>query len=137
TVRPWGFWKPIDQLVKNETPGFRANRNFAGDMWKVTVGIVAQMCLTLIPFYLILKMYVGLGIACFVLAVSVVILKTTWWDKLSDEESGESSMEPDAISLTENNTKKIYSLMQTKFHERLKAIRVRHSEIVYLKNSIV
>src|SRR5690606_33318739 len=29
TVRPWGFWKPIDQLVKNETPGFRANRNFA------------------------------------------------------------------------------------------------------------
>lgn len=82
TVRPWGFWQPVHELVIAETPQFEGNKNFKWDMLNVVIGIVAQSCLTLLPMYFIVSMYGAFFIVLTVLAVCVAILKLTWWDKL-------------------------------------------------------
>lgn len=84
TVRPWGFWGPVHQMVLKDDPSFEANKNFGRDMFNVVLGIIAQLCLTLLPMYLILMMKMPLMITIAVLAVIVFILKRTWWNKLED-----------------------------------------------------
>ncbi|WP_343534984.1 sodium:solute symporter family protein [Pedobacter sp.] len=83
-VKPWGFWQPIHELVVAEEPAFKANKNFKLDMFNVALGIVAQLCLTIFPMYLITGMYPQLAVNLAVLAVIVVILKRTWWNRLED-----------------------------------------------------
>ncbi|MGV3541300.1 MAG: sodium:solute symporter family protein, partial [Rufibacter sp.] len=85
TVRPWGFWKPIVDQVTAEDPSFRENKNFWLDMFNVVIGIVGQMSLTLLPIYLVLGMYNELGIVLAIILVVGIILKKTWWDKLSQD----------------------------------------------------
>lgn len=84
TVKPWGFWKPIHNLVAAEDPSFKANKNFKIDMFNVAIGIVAQLCLTIFPMYLITGMYTPLLITVAILVVIVTILKRTWWNRLED-----------------------------------------------------
>ncbi|MEP6948496.1 MAG: sodium:solute symporter family protein [Ginsengibacter sp.] len=84
TVRPWGFWKPIHQMVANDDPSFIANKRFKLDMFNVVLGIIAQLCLTILPLYLVLWMKLPLLITVVILAVIIVILKKTWWNKLED-----------------------------------------------------
>ena len=84
-VRPWGFWKPIEVEVMAQNPGFVPNKRFKLDMLNVVLGIVGQCCLTLIPMYLVLWMKMPLIITVSILAVIIVVLKKTWWDKLEDE----------------------------------------------------
>ncbi len=83
-VRPWGFWQPVHQLVIAEEPGFKANKNFKLDMFNVALGIIAQLCLTISPMYLITGMYNPLWITVAILAIIVFILKRTWWNRLED-----------------------------------------------------
>ncbi len=83
-VRPWGFWKPIHELVVKDDPTFVANKGFALDMSNVALGIIAQLCLTIFPMYLIMGMYKPLAITVAVLLVIVAILKRTWWNRLED-----------------------------------------------------
>ncbi|MCO4292525.1 Na+:solute symporter [Solitalea sp. MAHUQ-68] len=85
TVRPWGFWKPVHNLVIAEDPTFEANKNFKKDMFNVVLGVIAQLCLTILPMYLVLMMKVPLLITVAILAVIVFILKKTWWDELEKE----------------------------------------------------
>jgi SSS family solute:Na+ symporter len=84
TVRPWGFWKPVHELVVAEDPTFVGNKRFKLDMFNVALGIVAQLCLTILPMYLILSMNTPLWITIGILAVIIAVLKRTWWDKLED-----------------------------------------------------
>jgi len=84
TVRPWGFWKPIHQLVVNDDPSFVANKRFKLDMFNVALGIVAQLCLTILPMYVVLWMKLPLLVTVIILAVIMIILKKTWWNKLED-----------------------------------------------------
>ena len=84
TVRPWGFWKPIHALVVADDPSFVANKRFKLDMFNVALGIIAQLCLTIFPMYLILSMHLPLLVTLAILAVIIIILKRTWWDKLED-----------------------------------------------------
>ncbi|HEX2607322.1 MAG TPA: sodium:solute symporter family protein [Flavisolibacter sp.] len=84
TVRPWGFWKPVHVQVIQDDPGFQANRRFGLDMFNVVLGIVAQLCLTILPMYLVLWMKWPLWITVALLLVIVTILKRTWWDKLEN-----------------------------------------------------
>jgi len=83
-VKPWGFWKPIHELVVAEDPTFIANKRFKLDMFNVVLGIIGQSCLTILPMYLILWMKLPLLITILILAVIVVILKKTWWNKLEN-----------------------------------------------------
>ena len=84
TVRPWGFWKPVHELVMKENPAFEPNKRFKLDMFNVVLGIIAQCCLTILPMYIVLWMKLPLLITVIILAVIVLILKRTWWDKLEN-----------------------------------------------------
>jgi solute:Na+ symporter, SSS family len=84
TVRPWGFWKPIHQMVVNEDPSFIANKRLKLDMFNVVLGITAQLCLTILPLYIVLWMKLPLLITVLILAIIIIILKKTWWNKLED-----------------------------------------------------
>jgi len=84
TVRPWGFWKPVHELVLADDPGFVANKRFKLDMFNVVLGIIAQLCLTIFPMYLILGFTIPLMITAGMLLIIVIILKKTWWDKLEN-----------------------------------------------------
>lgn len=84
TVRPWGFWKPIHDLVVAEDPTFKANKNFKLDMFNVVLGVIAQLCLTIFPMYLITGMYSPLWVTIGILSVIILVLKRTWWNRLED-----------------------------------------------------
>ena len=84
TVKPWGFWKPVYEVVKLEDPLFVANTRFKLDMFNVVLGIIAQLCLTILPMYLILKMQTPLLVTVAILVVIIIVLKRTWWNKLED-----------------------------------------------------
>ena len=84
TVKPWGFWQPVQEEVVKENPSFEANKRFSLDMFNVVLGIIAQLCLTLVPMYLVLWMKLPLLITVFILGIIILILKKTWWDKLEE-----------------------------------------------------
>lgn len=84
SVRPWGFWKPIHKQVIKENPAFQPNRRFKLDMFNVVLGIIAQCCLTILPMYIVLWMKLPLLVTVSILALIVIILKRTWWNKLED-----------------------------------------------------
>jgi Na+/proline symporter len=84
TVRPWGFWKPIHHMVINEDPSFVANKRFKLDMFNVVLGIIAQLCLTILPMYVVLWMKLPLLLTVSILTIIIIILKKTWWNKLEN-----------------------------------------------------
>jgi Na+/proline symporter len=84
TVRPWGFWKPVHERVIKEDPNFQPNKRFKLDMFNVVLGIIAQCCLTILPMYIVLWLKLPLLITILILAVIIVILKRTWWNKLEN-----------------------------------------------------
>ena len=84
TVKPWGFWQPIDRMVKAEDTGFVENKRFKLDMFNVVLGIVAQLCLTVLPMFLILWMKLPLVITLATIGTIAFILKRTWWNKLEN-----------------------------------------------------
>jgi len=84
TVKPWGFWKPVQTLVTAEDPGFSSNKGFKLDMFNVVLGIIAQCCLTILPMYVVLWLKLPLFITIIILTIIILILKRTWWDKLEN-----------------------------------------------------
>jgi Na+/proline symporter len=84
TVRPWGFWKPVHDEVVAENPDFVPNKRFKLDMFNVVLGIIGQLCLTILPMYVVLWLKLPLLITIAMLLVIVFILKRTWWDKLEN-----------------------------------------------------
>ena len=84
TVKPWGFWEPVHKLVLKENPAFQANKMFKLDMFNVVLGIVAQLCLTLLPMYFILWMKLPLLITVGIFITIAIILKRTWWNKIEN-----------------------------------------------------
>ncbi len=84
TVKPWGFWKPIHNIVVKDNPSFVANDRFRIDMFNVVLGIIAQCCLTLLPMYIVLWMELPLLITVLILILIVLVLKKTWWNKLEN-----------------------------------------------------
>ena len=81
-VRPWGFWGPVAEKVKAENPEATENKNFWLDAFNVVIGVLGQMCLTVLPIYLVIGMQTELYVSMGILLVVCLILKKTWWDKL-------------------------------------------------------
>jgi solute:Na+ symporter, SSS family len=81
-VRPWGAWGPVRQLVEAEDPAFRRNRDFKRDAVNVIVGTVWQVCLTIVPFYLVLMKWNYLAATVALIVVTSFFLKKNWYDKL-------------------------------------------------------
>jgi solute:Na+ symporter, SSS family len=87
-VRPWGFWRPIHDLVVAENPKVEANTAFGRDMLNVLVGIIWQTALTTTGIYLVLQDWHRLAWSIGVVAVTSVWLKFMWYDKLEDYPTG-------------------------------------------------
>lgn len=85
-VRPWGWWKPIEEKAVSLYPYIRRNKNFKRDMFNVTIGIIWQSCLTVIPMFLVTRNYMGLGISFGLLVLTSVILYFCWYRPLCEEE---------------------------------------------------
>ena len=84
TVKPWGFWKPIRLMVITEDPTFIPNKHFGRDMFNVVLGITGQLCLTILPMYVVLMMETELWITILLLTAITITLKKTWWNKLEN-----------------------------------------------------
>ncbi|PWT71469.1 MAG: sodium:solute symporter [Bacteroidetes bacterium] len=84
TVRPWGFWKPIDAMIKAEDPQFESNKNFGINTFNIVLGMIGQLCLTILPMYIVLWLKLPLLITVILLLAIILILKKTWWNKLND-----------------------------------------------------
>ncbi|MDE3234571.1 MAG: Na+:solute symporter [Bacteroidota bacterium] len=84
TVKPWGFWKPIHNEVLLANPSFNGNKRFGLDMFNTVIGIIAQLCLTIMPMYWVLGLQKPFIINAAVLAIIIWILYKTWWKKLEN-----------------------------------------------------
>jgi solute:Na+ symporter, SSS family len=87
-VRPWGFWRPIHDLVAVENPSVTANNAFARDMINVLIGIIWQTALTTTGIYLVLQDYDRLMCSVITVAITSAWLKFSWYNKLQDYPSG-------------------------------------------------
>jgi solute:Na+ symporter, SSS family len=81
-VRPWGFWGPVFAKCRAEDPGFEKNGDFQRDMFNIAVGLVWQTAMVTAPIYLVIQHWTELAISLAVFAVSSLILKFTWYDRL-------------------------------------------------------
>ena len=81
-VRPWGFWGPIRAKVMAENPSFQPNQDFFRDMFNIAVGTVWQTCFIVLAIYLVTRRFDHALVALVVLAITSVILKFNWYDKL-------------------------------------------------------
>lgn len=83
-VRPWGFWKPIIKKVQTYYPSFEPNLNFKRDALNVVIGIIWQTSLVTLPIALVTQQYALLSGIIASVAITSVILKLSWWNKLDE-----------------------------------------------------
>ncbi|MCK5821916.1 MAG: Na+:solute symporter [Bacteroidales bacterium] len=83
-VNPWGWWKPIQRKLQAEDPEFVPNTNFIFDMVNVVIGIVWQMCLILMPVYIVIREWKEFWISLIIFVLLSVVLKFRWYDKLKN-----------------------------------------------------
>ena len=81
-VRPWGFWGPVHALVVKEDPGFQRNKDFFRDMFNIGVGTVWQTSFIVLAMFLVTRHFQNAALTFGVLAVTCIILKVTWYDRL-------------------------------------------------------
>ena len=55
-------------------------------MFNVAVGIIWQMCLTIIPMYIVIREGMPLITSILILAITTLVLKKNWYDKMSKDE---------------------------------------------------
>ncbi len=82
-VRPWGWWRPVYQELKNEDETITQNREFGIDMINCAIGIIWQSSMIVLPIYLVIRDYPKAFIAFVVFLVTSVILKYTWLDRVN------------------------------------------------------
>jgi SSS family solute:Na+ symporter len=83
-TRPWGFWKPVYQALKEEYPQIEANKDFKRDMVNVVVGIIWQTAITAAPIFMVIQHWRPFFISLLIVVVASVFLKVNWYDKMKD-----------------------------------------------------
>ena len=53
-------------------------------MFNVALGMVGQLCLTILPMFVVLWLKLPLLITLILLGFILVILKKTWWNRLNE-----------------------------------------------------
>ena len=81
-TKPWGFWKPIIEKIKADDPQFVPNQDFRRDCLNVVIGIIWQMCLVVMPIYLLIRETGALLLSLGIFAITTYLLKIYWYDKL-------------------------------------------------------
>ncbi len=83
-TKPWGFWKPVIEAIKQEDPDFIPNKNFKADLANVIIGIVWQMTLVVMPVYLLIGETISLIISFLIFVITSWLLKKYWYDNLDN-----------------------------------------------------
>jgi SSS family solute:Na+ symporter len=86
-VRPWGFWRPVHEMVAAEDPSVEPNTDAPRDLVNCGVGIVWQLMLVVIPLYAIFRDVRGTLVSLAVLVATTVFLKKSWYDRLEGQEA--------------------------------------------------
>jgi Na+/proline symporter len=81
-VRPWGWWKPVRTMIREEGISIEKNKDFNLDMFNCIVGIIWQSSMILMPIYFVVRDYPKALIALSIFIVTTTILKFTWLDKI-------------------------------------------------------
>ena len=76
--------KPVHEMALAEDPNVKANKNLPVNILNLVLGITGQILLMLLPMYLILNKWTGLGIVCALIGVVFIVMKRTWWNRLKD-----------------------------------------------------
>ncbi|HVU55675.1 MAG TPA: hypothetical protein VHD83_11515, partial [Puia sp.] len=84
TVRPWGFWRPVHDKAVKEDPAFVGNKHFRTDIFNIALGMIGQLCLTILPMYIVLWLKGPLFVTMALLLVIILVLKKTWWSRLNE-----------------------------------------------------
>ena len=82
TVRPWGWWGPVYKELLKEESTLKKNTDFWNDMFNCAIGIVWQSSMIVMPIYFVIRDYPKGLIALSVFAITSLILKFTWLDKV-------------------------------------------------------
>ncbi|MDF2178600.1 Na+:solute symporter [Aliiglaciecola sp. CAU 1673] len=83
-VRPWGFWQPVKAKVLAQDPAFADDANPRRDISNIVVGIAWQLCLVVMPLYLVVQDWQGFAIATTLMLLTSWFLKKNWYEKLED-----------------------------------------------------
>ena len=86
-VRPWGFWGPVLRKIRETEPNFQPNHDFFRDMFNVVVGIIWQVSLVALPIYIVIRNRKGMLWSAGIIAITSLILKSTWYDRLVTRET--------------------------------------------------
>lgn len=81
-VRPWGWWKPVRKALAEANTPVQKNNNFGIDMFNCAIGIIWQSSMILIPIYLMIRDFPKMWWSVAAFAVTSLILKYTWLDKI-------------------------------------------------------
>jgi Na+/proline symporter len=100
-VRPWGLWGPILEKVQREDPSFERNKDFWRDMFNILVGMCWQTSLVVVPISIVTRRFDITFAAVAVVAVTAVILKFTWYDRLESREVHAHAVEVPALAAEE------------------------------------
>ena len=82
TVHPWGWWKPVLEQLNKEGETIKRNNEFWVDMLNCGIGIIWQSSMIVLPIYFMVRDYPKSLIALAVFALTSIILKYTWLDKV-------------------------------------------------------
>ena len=80
--------------VSREDPTIGRNNDFGRDMFNIAIGLVWQTSLVTSPIYLVIQHWRQMWISLVVCAITSVILKFTWYDRLGP---GEMYLTPDGM----------------------------------------
>ena len=81
-VRPWGWWGPVYNELKIESESISRNTEFWKDMLNCLIGIIWQSSMIVLPIYFMVRDYPKATISLVVFAITSIILKFTWLDKV-------------------------------------------------------
>jgi hypothetical protein len=95
-IRPWGFWAPVRQALAEDSDDVEPNRNWLMDMFNVGNGIIWQLCLMAAPMCLVVRRWDAFWCTTVIVAVTSVIMKFTWYDRLPPAEMDTAVEPPDA-----------------------------------------
>jgi Na+/proline symporter len=86
TVRPWGWWRPVYEKLREELPALERNRDLPRDVFNLAIGLVWQTAMVALPIYVVLQQWGRAALCLAVFAVTSVVLKFTWFDRLGPGE---------------------------------------------------
>jgi len=85
TVKPWGFWGPVEAAVLVDDPEFKTGASAVRDLSNVAVGIIWQTSLVVAPVYLIIREWYAMGFAVALAVATSYWLKTRWYDQMTND----------------------------------------------------